>query len=113
MPSRRLPLSRRKVASISSACWCRRDGRDAGRPDRRTGSGCPRHPVVSPQSPEAFRPRDLQAEGRSLIYAAEYPTMNGLLSYLTENCCQGDPTGCGVGVCDGSTLVNAKQRNVQ
>ena len=26
-------------------------------------------------------------DGRSLVYAAEYPTMNGLLSYLTENCC--------------------------
>jgi DNA-binding transcriptional ArsR family regulator len=25
--------------------------------------------------------------GRSLIYAAEYPNMNALLSYLTENCC--------------------------
>src|ERR1051326_3197834 len=25
--------------------------------------------------------------GRSLIYAAVYPTMNGLLDYLTENCC--------------------------
>ena len=25
--------------------------------------------------------------GRSLIYSAEYPTMNALLSYLTENCC--------------------------
>ena len=29
--------------------------------------------------------------GRSLIYAAEYPVMNALLSYLTENCC-GRPT---------------------
>ena len=29
-------------------------------------------------------------EGRSLIYAADYPTMNGLLGYLTENCCQGN-----------------------
>ena len=28
-------------------------------------------------------------EGRSLIYAARYETMNGLLSYLTENCCAG------------------------
>jgi ArsR family transcriptional regulator len=28
-------------------------------------------------------------ESRSLIYAAEYPTMNSLLSYLTENCCGG------------------------
>jgi len=28
-------------------------------------------------------------EGRSLIYAARYETMNGLLAYLTENCCSG------------------------
>ncbi len=35
-------------------------------------------------------------EGRSLIYAAVYPTMNGLLAYLTENCCQGHPTACGL-----------------
>ena len=25
--------------------------------------------------------------GRSLIYAAQYPAMNALLSFLTENCC--------------------------
>jgi DNA-binding transcriptional ArsR family regulator len=25
--------------------------------------------------------------GRSLIYSAAYPAMNGLLVYLTENCC--------------------------
>jgi ArsR family transcriptional regulator, arsenate/arsenite/antimonite-responsive transcriptional repressor len=29
-------------------------------------------------------------EGRSLIYAAEYPAMNALLAYLTENCCGRD-----------------------
>ncbi|HET7882179.1 MAG TPA: helix-turn-helix domain-containing protein [Acetobacteraceae bacterium] len=29
--------------------------------------------------------------GRSLIYAAEYPVMNALLFYLTENCCAGSP----------------------
>jgi ArsR family transcriptional regulator len=28
-------------------------------------------------------------EGRSMIYAARFDTMNGLLGYLTENCCQG------------------------
>src|SRR4051794_16494193 len=28
-------------------------------------------------------------EGRSLIYAARFETMNGLLGYLTENCCGG------------------------
>jgi DNA-binding transcriptional ArsR family regulator len=43
--------------------------------------------------------------GRSLIYAAVYPTMNALLAYLTENCCQGNPASCGVGeaICDPST----------
>lgn len=35
-------------------------------------------------------------EGRSLIYAAVYPTMNALLAYLTKNCCQGDATTCGL-----------------
>ena len=33
-------------------------------------------------------------EGRSLIYAAEYATMNALLSYLTENCCAGTDAAC-------------------
>src|ERR1700749_5009033 len=36
-------------------------------------------------------------EGRSLIYAASYDTMNLLLGFLTENCCQGDPAACGIG----------------
>jgi ArsR family transcriptional regulator, arsenate/arsenite/antimonite-responsive transcriptional repressor len=27
--------------------------------------------------------------GRQLIYSAEYGAMNDLLTYLTENCCQG------------------------
>jgi ArsR family transcriptional regulator len=52
-------------------------------------------------------------EGRSLIYVAEYVAMNGLLGYLTENCCQGDASGCGVGICDTSSLVNAKQGTCQ
>jgi ArsR family transcriptional regulator, arsenate/arsenite/antimonite-responsive transcriptional repressor len=30
-------------------------------------------------------------EGRSLIYAAKYETMRGLLAYLSENCCEGVP----------------------
>ncbi len=34
--------------------------------------------------------------GRSLIYTAAYPTMNALLGYLTENCCQGNPAACGL-----------------
>ena len=52
-------------------------------------------------------------EGRSLIYVAEYPSMNDLLAYLTENCCKGDAAGCGVGVCDTSSLVATKQRNTR
>ena len=35
---------------------------------------------------------------RHLIYSAEYGTMNGLLAYLTENCC-GRDTACAPG-CD-------------
>jgi ArsR family transcriptional regulator len=31
----------------------------------------------------------VRREGRSMIYAARYDTMNALLSYLTENCCGG------------------------
>lgn len=34
-----------------------------------------------------------QRQGRSLIYAAEYAAMNGLLAYLTENCCQDGSCG--------------------
>ena len=28
-------------------------------------------------------------EGRSIIYAARYETMNALIGFLTENCCSG------------------------
>jgi DNA-binding transcriptional ArsR family regulator len=31
----------------------------------------------------------VRRQGRSMIYAARFDTMNGLLGYLTENCCQG------------------------
>ena len=30
-----------------------------------------------------------EARGRNLIYRADFLTMNGLLAYLTEHCCQG------------------------
>jgi DNA-binding transcriptional ArsR family regulator len=30
-------------------------------------------------------------ESRSIIYSAHYAAMNGLMSYLTENCCAGVP----------------------
>lgn len=33
----------------------------------------------------------VRREGRSMIYAARYEAMNGLIAYLTENCCAGAP----------------------
>ena len=33
----------------------------------------------------------VRREGRSMIYAAQFETMNSLLGYLTENCCGGAP----------------------
>jgi DNA-binding transcriptional ArsR family regulator len=32
-----------------------------------------------------------KARGRNLIYRANFDRMNGLLAYLTEHCCQGEP----------------------
>ncbi|MEI7804705.1 MAG: helix-turn-helix transcriptional regulator [Hyphomicrobiales bacterium] len=36
----------------------------------------------------------VRREGRSMIYAARFDTMNALLGYLTENCCGGAPEKC-------------------
>jgi ArsR family transcriptional regulator, arsenate/arsenite/antimonite-responsive transcriptional repressor len=36
----------------------------------------------------------VRREGRSMIYAARYETMNALIAYLTENCCGGRPEQC-------------------
>lgn len=32
-----------------------------------------------------------ERNGRHLIYRAEYEQMNGVISYLTRNCCHGEP----------------------
>jgi DNA-binding transcriptional ArsR family regulator len=34
---------------------------------------------------------DARQDGRFVIYTARYETMNGLLTYLTDNCCGGNP----------------------
>jgi ArsR family transcriptional regulator len=31
----------------------------------------------------------VRRDGRSMIYAAQFDTMNALLGFLTENCCGG------------------------
>jgi len=33
-------------------------------------------------------------EGTSLIYSAEFEAMNGLVGFMTENCCGGDSSQC-------------------
>lgn len=33
-------------------------------------------------------------EGRSIIYAAQFDTINALVGYLTDHCCQGRPELC-------------------
>ena len=35
----------------------------------------------------------VRREGRQMIYAARYDTMNGLIGFLTENCCGGNACG--------------------
>jgi len=42
---------------------------------------------------------ECRRDGRSLIYSADYGQMNGLVAYLTENCCQGDAEACGLPAC--------------
>jgi ArsR family transcriptional regulator, arsenate/arsenite/antimonite-responsive transcriptional repressor len=42
----------------------------------------------------------VRRDGRSMIYAARCETMNGLVAFLTENCCQGAQEKCApVAVC--------------
>ena len=36
----------------------------------------------------------VRRDGRLMIYAARFETMNALLSYLTENCCRGRADQC-------------------
>jgi ArsR family transcriptional regulator len=36
----------------------------------------------------------VRRDGRSMIYAARYETMNGLLAFLTANCCKGVAEAC-------------------
>jgi ArsR family transcriptional regulator, arsenate/arsenite/antimonite-responsive transcriptional repressor len=36
----------------------------------------------------------VRRNGRSMIYAARFETMNALVSFLTENCCRGASATC-------------------
>ena len=51
----------------------------------------------------------VRREGRSMIYAARFETMNDLLAFLTENCCQGAAEACApVAVCKPARGKRAK-----
>ncbi len=41
----------------------------------------------------------VRRDGRSMIYAAQFETMNALLGFLTENCCQGAADTCAPAAC--------------
>jgi ArsR family transcriptional regulator len=50
----------------------------------------------------------VRRDGRSMIYAARFETMNTLLGYLTANCCQGAPEACAPRTCKPATRKRAK-----
>ncbi|PJJ99259.1 transcriptional regulator [Lysobacteraceae bacterium NML91-0213] len=35
-----------------------------------------------------------EAQGRNIIYRADFEAMNGLIEFLTRNCCGGDESRC-------------------
>ncbi|MEO8037228.1 MAG: metalloregulator ArsR/SmtB family transcription factor [Betaproteobacteria bacterium] len=53
-------------------------------------------------------------EGRYIFYAADYAAMDGLIAYLTENCCAADGTACAPGaVCAPTSKSRTTPRKVQ
>jgi ArsR family transcriptional regulator, arsenate/arsenite/antimonite-responsive transcriptional repressor len=50
-------------------------------------------------------------DGRSLIYAAKYNTMNALLGYLTANCCAGDAGKSADDCCGPSAKSRTKSKS--
>lgn len=56
----------------------------------------------------------VRRDGRSLIYAANYEGMNGLMEFLTDNCCAGAASACRVPLCDpqSATVVRRRARRV-
>ncbi len=45
----------------------------------------------------------VRRNGRSMIYAARYDTMNALIGFLTEKCCAGQPELCAPAAACGPT----------
>jgi ArsR family transcriptional regulator len=51
----------------------------------------------------------VRRDGRSMIYAARFETMNGLVSFLTENCCQGTVAKGALATCAPVALCKPKE----
>ncbi|WP_029923032.1 ArsR/SmtB family transcription factor [Nevskia soli] len=51
-------------------------------------------------------------ESRFIWYSANYESMNGLIAYLTENCCRGQPEACGVGCAPQTKSSTASRKKV-
>jgi ArsR family transcriptional regulator len=52
-------------------------------------------------------------EGRSIIYSANFATMNDLLGFLTENCCGGNPCSADCGLdCPPESLPSTETQPV-
>lgn len=49
----------------------------------------------------------VRRDGRSMIYAAQFDTMNQLLGYLTDQCCGGQPEKCAPAKCAPSPSAKA------
>lgn len=49
-------------------------------------------------------------QGRFIRYAANFAAMNGLVAYLTENCCRGQPELCGPGCAPKGTIPSRRRR---
>ena len=52
----------------------------------------------------------VRRDGRSMIYAARFETMNGLLAFLTDNCCQGLAAACTPAACKPAKPTRKKER---
>ena len=51
----------------------------------------------------------VRRDGRSLIYTVNYDAMNGLMEFLTDNCCGGDGS-CRVPVCEPQSATLVRRR---
>jgi ArsR family transcriptional regulator len=49
-------------------------------------------------------------EGRQLIYSADFDAMNGLVGYLTENCCAGDDQACATACKPAATAARIRSK---